>query len=236
MSVAAFAERLASVRARMDAAARRAGRDPRGITLVGVSKRMPTVRVAEAAQAGLVCVGENYVQEAREKRAALAECAQTRGLRWHLIGSLQRNKVRDALTIFDVIETVDRSALAEEIERRAAALGRRFDVLLQVNVSGEPQKTGAAPEDLPALAQACAALPHLRVTGLMTVPEASDDPEATRPAFAGLRRLRDSLRGAPGCETLRELSMGMSADFEVAIEEGATLVRVGTALFGRREG
>jgi pyridoxal phosphate enzyme (YggS family) len=229
-----FATRLAAVRSRIEAAARRAGRDAREITLVGVSKRMPAERIAEAARAGLTCIGENYVQEAREKRAALADCPQA--LRWHLIGNLQRNKARDAVALFDVIETVDRAALAEELDRRTAAAGRTLEILLQVNVSGEPQKAGARPQDVAALLAACAALPHLRVTGLMTVPEAADDAEATRPAFARLRALRDALRAAPGGQNLRDLSMGMSADFEVAIEEGATLVRVGTALFGPREG
>ena len=230
-----FAERLASVRARMAAAAQRAGRDPREVTLVGVSKRMPAASVAEAARAGLRCVGENYVQEAREKRAALADCAEAQGLRWHLIGNLQRNKARDAVALFDVIETLDRAELAQELERRAAAAGRTLEVLLQVNVSGEPQKAGAQPEAVAALLAACAGLPHLRVTGLMTVPEVADDAEATRPCFARLRALRDALRGESDAESLRELSMGMSTDFEVAIEEGATLVRVGTALFGPRE-
>jgi hypothetical protein len=230
-----FAERLASVRARMAAAAQRAGRDPREITLVGASKRMPAASVAEAARAGLACVGENYVQEAREKRAALADCAEAQGLRWHLIGNLQRNKAREAVALFDVIETLDRAELAQELERRAAAAGRTLEVFLQVNVSGEPQKAGAQPEAVPALLAACAGLSHLRVTGLMTVPEVADDAEATRPSFARLRALRDALRAESDAASLRELSMGMSTDFEVAIEEGATLVRVGTALFGPRE-
>jgi len=235
VSVGSFAERLAAVRARIGAAARRAGRDPAAVTLVGVSKRMPPERVAEAARAGLACVGENYVQEAREKKAALDPLPEARALRWHLIGNLQRNKARDAVATFDVVETVDRPGLAQELERRAAQAGRAHEVLLQVNVTGEPQKAGAAPQDVAALLCACAELPHLRVTGLMTVPEAAADPERTRPCFAQLRALRDALRDAPGGAGLRELSMGMSADFEVAIEEGATLVRVGTALFGPRE-
>lgn len=235
MSAEAFAVRLASVRARIAAAARRAGRDPDAITLVGVTKRMPAEHVAEAARAGLGFVGENYVREAREKRAALARCPEAQTLRWHLIGNLQRNKARDAVALFDVIETVDRVELANEIDRRAAESGRTLEVLLQVNVSGEPQKAGASPSDTPALLAACEALRHLRVTGLMTVPEIASDPEATRPAFARLRALRDALRERPEGAHLRELSMGMSADFEVAVEEGATLVRVGTALFGSRE-
>jgi hypothetical protein len=235
VSAEGFAERLESVRARIAAAARRAGRDAADVTLVGVSKRMPADRMAEAARAGLACVGENYVQEAREKRTALEALPETRALRWHLIGSLQRNKARDAVASFDVVETVDRVSLAQELDRRAAQAGRTLEVLLQVNVSGEPQKAGARPEQVEALLGACAELPHLRVTGLMAVPEAADDPERTRPSFARLRALRDELRAVPGGAGLRELSMGMSADFEVAIEEGATLVRVGTALFGPRE-
>ena len=235
MSAETIAARLASIRARIATAARRAGRDPGDVTLVGVAKRMPAESVAEAARAGLTCVGENYVQEARDKRAALAGRSEAQGLRWHFIGNLQRNKARDAVALFDVVETVDRAEIARELDRRAAAAERTLEVLLQVNVSGEPQKSGAAPDEVAALLAACAPLGHLRVAGLMTVPEVSDDPEATRPAFARLRALRDALRERPGGAGLRELSMGMSADFEVAIEEGATLVRVGTALFGPRE-
>jgi pyridoxal phosphate enzyme (YggS family) len=231
-----IAERLEAVCARIVAAARRAGRDPAEIVLIGAAKTRSADEVAQAAGAGLTCVGENYVQEARDKRASLAGREDTARLRWHLIGHLQRNKARDAVRTFDVIETVDRAALAQELERRAAAEKRTLEILLQVNVSGEPQKSGVAPEDLSDLLAACAALTHLRVTGLMTVPAATDDPAAVRPAFTRLRTLRDELRGAAGGESLRELSMGMSADFEVAIEEGATLVRVGTALFGPREG
>ena len=230
------AARLAEVRARIDAAALRAGREPREVTLVGVTKRVPAERMLEAARAGLICIGENYVQEARAKFAVLASAPEASALRWHLIGNLQRNKARDAALLFDVIETVDRIELATELERRAAAAGRELDVLLQVNVSGEPQKAGVAPGDAPALLAACAPLAHLRVRGLMTVPEATPLPEEGRAAFARLRELRETLRDSEGGESLTELSMGMSADFEVAIEEGATLVRVGTAIFGSREG
>ncbi len=233
---AGIADRLASVLARIDAAARRAGRDPGDVTLVGVSKKMPARSIAEAARAGLVCVGENYVQEAREKRDALEGVAEAQALRWHLIGRLQRNKARDAASLFDVVETIDRVEIARELDRRAAAAGRVLEALLQVNVSGEPQKAGAAPEDVAPLLECCGALPNLRITGLMTVPEAAANAEETRPAFARLRALRDALRSVPGGAGLVHLSMGMSADFEVAIEEGATLVRVGTALFGPREG
>lgn len=231
-----MAERLADVRARIEAAARRAGRDPRAVTLVGVTKRVPAERVAEAARAGLGCIGENYVQEAKEKFEALSGLPGTQGLVRHLIGPLQRNKAKEAVGIFDVIETVDRIALAQEIDRRAGAMGRTVTALLQVNVSGEPQKSGVSPEEVAGLLAACEALPSLRITGLMTVPAAAEDAEATRPAFAALRGLRDALRARPGGHGLVDLSMGMSADFEVAVEEGATLVRVGTAIFGRREG
>jgi hypothetical protein len=156
--------------------------------------------------------------------------------RWHFVGRLQRNKVRLAAQLFDVFESVDRLALAEALSAAAVAAGRTLEVLLQVNVSGEAQKGGVAPGELAALARAAAALPGLQLTGLMAIPAEGAEPEAARPAFATLRELRDGLcRAEPGL-TLAQLSMGMSADFEVAIEEGATSVRVGTALFGARGG
>jgi hypothetical protein len=226
------AARLAAVRERIAAAARRAGRDPAGVTLVGVSKRVPAERVAAAVAAGLTDAGESFVQEARAKLPAIAALGARP--RWHLVGRLQRNKARDAVRLFDCIHGVDRAELAEELSRRAQAEGRRVEVLLQVNLTGEPQKGGAPADALPALVAACAALPGLALRGLMTVPAADADPEAARPVFAALRALRDRLLDAPGGEDLRELSMGMSHDFEVAIEEGATMVRVGTALFGAR--
>jgi len=208
------------------------------VTLVGVTKRVPAERVAEALRAGLGVLGENYVQEARAKAEALATLLGSGGPRprWRLIGRLQRNKARDAVALFEAVETLDRAELAAELDRRAADAGRSLEVLLQVNLSEEAQKGGAAAEELPSLLAACADLPHLRVAGLMTVPAASSDPEAARPVFARLRALAAALRDVPGGAGLRELSMGMSADFEVAIEEGATLVRVGTALFGPRGG
>jgi hypothetical protein len=224
------------VRARIVRAAGRAGRDPASVTLVGVSKRQPAQRVVAALRAGLRDVGESYVQEAAAKQPRVHELlAPSPPPRWHLVGRLQRNKVRAALALFDVIHSVDRPALAEELSRRAAALGRRVELCLQVDLAGEPQKGGAPPEALAELLDLCARLPSLAAVGLMTVPPLHPDPEASRPHFARLRQLRDRLRERASGAALRELSMGMSADFETAIEEGATWVRVGTALFGARE-
>jgi pyridoxal phosphate enzyme (YggS family) len=234
---AALAGRLAALRERIAAAARRAGRAPEEVTLVGVAKRQPAESIVAAVAAGLRDVAENFVQEARDKwpavRAALAE----RGLeapRLHFVGRLQTNKARAAAALFDCVQSVDRVELARELSRRAEAAGRRLEALVQVNLSGEPQKGGAPPEALEALLAACAALPGLAVTGLMTVPEEDAEPELLRRRFARLRELRETFAGAD--RSLRELSMGMSADFELAIEEGATRVRIGTALFGAREG
>jgi hypothetical protein len=234
-----IASRLAELRGRIAAAARRADRDPRDVILVGVAKRQPAAAVREAVAAGLTHVGENYVQEGLAKRAEVARLlrgAEVALPRWHFIGRLQRNKARDVAAHFDLVETLDREPLGDELDRRAAAAGRRLDVLLQVDVAGEPQKGGAKPEDVPALLERSQRWSALRVVGLMAIPPATEHPEQARPAFARLRALRDALRGAPGAGSLRALSMGMSADFEVAIEEGATIVRVGTALFGARHG
>jgi len=237
-AAAEIPERLAAVRRRIAEAARRAGRDPAAVTLVGVSKRVPAERIAAAVRAGLRDLGESYVQEAGAKipevEALLASDPPARPPRWHLVGRLQRNKARDATGLFDVVQSVERPALARELARRAQAAGRRLPVLLQVNLTGEPQKGGAAPESVEELLAACASLSSLEVRGLMTIPEAAADPERSRPVFARLRALAEALARRPGGPDLPELSMGMSADFEVAVEEGATLVRVGTALFGPR--
>lgn len=230
--------RLGAVRERIARAAARAGRRPEDITLVGVSKRQPAEAVAALVAAGLAHCGENFVQEAREKipRVAALLGANARPPRWHFIGRLQSNKAKLAAELFDVVEAVDRPELARALDAHAAAAGRTLEVLLQVNVSGEAQKGGAAPEALEPIARALAALPRLRLTGLMAIPAATERPEDVRPAFARLRELRDGLCRAAGGLNLPQLSMGMSADFEVAIEEGATIVRVGTALFGARGG
>jgi pyridoxal phosphate enzyme (YggS family) len=233
------AERFAAVRERIAEAARRAGRRPEEITLVGASKRQAPGRIVSAVRAGLARVGESYAQEGLAKLAEVQAALEGSGVnapRWHFIGRLQSNKARAVARAFDVVETVDRPALGAELDRRAAQCGRRLAVLLQVNLSGEPQKGGAAPEQLAELLGQSTAWSQLDVVGLMTIPQAQPEAEDSRPAFARLRALRDELRGAPGGERLCELSMGMSGDYEVAIEEGATIVRLGTALFGPREG
>ncbi len=233
----AIGERLGAVRARIAAAASRVGRDPASISLLGASKYQPAGHVVAALEAGLRCLGENYVQEAREKQPIVLDALDartTRPPRWHMIGALQRNKARDAVRLFDVIETVDRLSLAQELDRRAGSHERTLDVFLQVNLSGEPQKAGLAEDAVPALLAACADLENLTVTGLMTIPAPHAEPDGNRDAFARLRRLRDELRSTTGGGSLEELSMGMSQDFETAIEEGATLVRVGQDIFGPR--
>jgi len=231
-----FRTRLVAVRERIARAAERAGRAPEAITLVGVSKRKAVMDIARAVEAGLTHVGENYVQEAIEKLPQVLEELPSAipQPRWHFIGQLQRNKARDVARHFDVVETVDRESLGRELDRRAAAAERRLDVLLQVNLSGEPQKGGAPPEAVETLLAASEAWDRLQVVGLMTVPENARSAEDSRKTFRTLRELRDTLQTAPGGMNLRELSMGMSRDFEIAIEEGATIVRVGTAIFGAR--
>jgi pyridoxal phosphate enzyme (YggS family) len=226
---AEIAAQLRALHARIAAAAARAGRAPEEITLVGVSKQVPAARVAEAVVAGLAHVGENYVNEARAKLPEISAALDRRGVawpRWHFVGRLQRNKAKLVAAAFDCLHSLVRPELGDALERHLLDAGRRLDALVQVNVAGEEQKGGVAPSELPALLEASARWQALRVTGLMTVPPADADP---RPHFAALRRLRDQL-GAP----LRELSMGMSGDFEVAIEEGATIIRIGTAIFGAR--
>ena len=213
---------LMRVRERIAAAATRAGRRPDDVLLIAVSKTMEAERVREAIEAGASALGENRVQEAKAKVAVLGHAVP-----WHLIGQLQTNKVKDALATFDVIQTVDRLELAREIEKRASASGRPMDVFIEVNVASEPQKAGFAPDALGGALEAIGGLPHLKVRGLMAIPPAVERAEDSRPAFRALRALAEKHR-------LGELSMGMSGDFEVAIEEGATLVRVGTAIFGPR--
>jgi pyridoxal phosphate enzyme (YggS family) len=225
-----IAGRLAEVRTRIDAAALRSGRLPGEITLVAVTKTVPVQLVLAAAAAGQRVFGENRVQEAHGKAAACGP-----GIVWHLIGHLQRNKAKAAVRLFEVLESLDSPVLAAELDRRAAEEQRRPRVLVQVKLAEEATKSGIGEQEAPALIETVARLPNLELAGLMTIPPPPERPEDSRAWFARLRRLRDRWEGTY-CErgALRELSMGMSADFEVAIEEGATLVRVGSVIFGVR--
>jgi pyridoxal phosphate enzyme (YggS family) len=227
MSIAA---NLARVKERIAAAALRVGRQPESVKLVGVTKMVDLPRVELAVQAGLEILGENYVQEAREK------IQRFRGLvRWHFIGRLQSNKAKHAVQLFHLIHTVDSLKLAEELNRRAGAIGLVIPVLIQGNIAAEATKGGVRVEEVRSLIEQVAGLDHLRIRGLMTMPPYFDDPERARPYFRRLRELSEEIAalGLPGVE-MAELSMGMSGDFEAAVEEGATLVRVGTAIFGAR--
>lgn len=224
------AERCAAVQARLAAACRLAGRDPSGVRLVGASKGQPVAVLRAAHEAGLALFGENRVQEALAKAAELPPA-----LEWHLLGPLQSNKVRQALRLFRTFHAVDRAAIAFDLDREAGKLGLAIDGFLEVNLGGEASKHGFAPESLLAEAAPLARLDHLRLRGLMAIPPPSEEPEGARPWFARLRILADELAAQPGFEGFsRWLSMGMSDDFEVAIAEGATHVRVGTLLFGPR--
>lgn len=230
------AARLAEVRARIARAAARAGRDPAGITLVGVAKRQPLERIVASVRAGLGVLGENFVQEARDLRPRLEAVVATPALRWHMVGRLQTNKLALAARLFDVVESLDRLDHVAPLARHARAAGRVLEVLIQVNVGDEPQKAGCDFEAVPELARAVSREAGLRLRGLMAVPPACEDPEAARPCFRRLRLARDAWQQSLPELDLGQLSMGMSSDFEVAIEEGATIVRVGTALFGPRIG
>lgn len=233
-------QRLAAVRRRIDTAAARAERDPADVRLVGVAKKQPTERILAAIAAGVHTLGQSYIQEAREVQptieAALAGDPATAGIKleWRMVGRLQRNKAAHAARLFDAVESVDRPELVETLARRAATEGRRLDVLIQVSLCGEPQKGGCELDIVPDLVDQVRQCESLRLSGLMTVPAASGDPQASRPAFRRLRELRASLAEIDPDFGSAALSMGMSADLEVAVEEGATLVRIGTALFGER--
>jgi pyridoxal phosphate enzyme (YggS family) len=224
-----LSDRLTAVRYRVDAAASDCGRDPAAITLISVGKTFPAEVVNEAVTAGATDLGENRVQEAVAKKPEVGEA------RWHLIGPLQRNKARAALEVFDIVHTVDRFEIADRLQYLLTEHWpeRRLDVLIEINVAEEPQKAGALPEDACELLEHANGCDRLSVCGLMAIPPWSEDPEASRPWFRKLRELRDRLQYEMG-RPLRELSMGMSHDFEIAIAEGATMVRVGTAIFGSR--
>ncbi len=231
-----LAQRIAAIRARVATAAGRAGRAPESVSIVAVSKTLPAQAVIAAAAHGLSLFGENRVQEAREKIAAVAAAGLTT-IRWELIGHLQTNKAARAVELFARVQSVDSVRLAEALSLRAHQTGRALPILLEVNIAGEASKAGIAPNDLVGVARAIAALPNLSLEGLMTVAPLVDDPEAVRPVFRQMRALRETLRAAVPMEPdggWSELSMGMTDDFEVAIEEGATLVRIGRAIFGSR--
>lgn len=225
-------QRLAEVRRSIEESARRAGRDPSEVKLVAVSKTHPAETLRRAIEVGVTELGENRVQEADEKINELGREVA----RWHLIGHLQANKARRAVALFDLIHSLDSISLAQRLDRLCEEAGREeLSVLIQVDLAGEATKSGAREADVPELARAIGACRRLRLLGLMTLPPFFDDAELVRPFFRRLRRLRDELakHAAFGAER-GELSMGMSHDYAVAIEEGATLVRIGTAIFGER--
>ena len=223
-----FQQRVDALRQRIDAACAAAGRSTDEVTLLPVTKTHPPAAAEYAARYGLAAVGENRVQEGVEKRAQVAA-----RLHWELIGHLQSNKARLAAAHFDRIQSVDSTKLLTVLDRSAGELGRKLAVLLEINAGDDPAKFGAAPAEASSLLEFALGLPHLHVGGLMTIAPLSDDPDVARRCFARLRALRDEL--APRFGTpLRELSMGMSGDFEAAIAEGSTQVRVGTALYGNR--
>lgn len=223
-----FQQRVDALQQRIAAACVAAGRAPSEVTLLPVTKTHPPAAAEFAARYGLSAVGENRVQEGVEKRAQVAA-----PLRWELIGHLQSNKARLAVTHFDRIQSVDSTKLLTVLDRTAGELGRKLAVLLEINAGDDPAKFGAAPAEASALLEFALKLPHLEVDGLMTIAPLSDDPAVARRCFARLRGLRDELASRFGTP-LRELSMGMSGDFETAIAEGSTQVRVGTALYGSR--
>lgn len=226
------AERLEFLRERIARVAERAGRDPESISLLAATKGQPIDRVRQAARAGQRLFGENRVAEGAAKIPILS--AEFPGATWRLIGPLQTNKARSALQYFHSVESLDRERLALRLENLLAESQRKFPVLLEVNLEAEATKSGVLPESAENLAAACFAQPHLDVRGLMAVPPFSEEPESSRPYFRRLRELRDRLQERFGRE-LPELSIGMSHDFEVAVAEGSTEVRIGTALFGPRE-
>ncbi len=223
-------ENLKLIKERIAAAAGRTGRDPSSVTLIAVTKTVEPERIREAVAAGAAILGENRVQEAKEKIEQLGLIAC-----WHLIGHLQTNKAKYAVKLFDLIHSVDNIGLAREIDKQAAKISKVQDILIEVSIAGEAAKAGVAIPETTALVREAAALRNISIKGLMTVPPLLDDPEAVRPYFRTLREMAAGIAAEriPGV-TMQELSMGMSGDFEAAVEEGATMVRVGTAIFGER--
>ena len=226
-----IADNLARVKERMAEAAMRSGRTPDSVKLVGVTKTVDVDRIKEAVSAGLQILGENYVQEARDKIKEVGGEAS-----WHFVGRLQTNKAKYAVKLFDLIQTVDSFKLARELNRRAQPLGRTIPIIIQVNLASEVSKGGVEPSECISLIEQISELPNLQILGLMTMPPFFDQPERARPYFAQLRELSQEIaRAQLPRVVMKELSMGMSGDFESAIEEGATLVRVGPAILGERK-
>ena len=223
--------RVQSVLAKIRAAAEKAGRSSSAVRLVAATKTVGIPQIAEGVQAGLLLLGENRVQEALTKIPAFTHGS----VQWHFIGQLQRRKVRSVIGVFDLIHSVDTLELAQEIDRRAGDAGHRQDVLLEVNIGNEPTKAGFRPDDVPQAVSEMAHLSHIRIKGLMAIPPPTSDPGSARPYFRRLAELAKTIdaQQLPSVK-MDELSMGMSNDYEVAIEEGATLVRVGSAIFGAR--
>jgi len=226
-----ISDNLRQIKANIATAANKAGRDPQTVKLVAVSKYVPIERLQEAVDAGQRLFGENYLQEAAEKIERLKG-----DISWHFIGHLQSNKAKQAASLFPMVETVDRLKIARTLDNQASQLGKELSILIQVNVGREAQKSGVLPEEAPKLLRAIQAETNLKVCGLMTMPPFFDAPEKSRPFFRQLKELADELASKRlfTDNSHVELSMGMSGDYEVAIEEGATIVRVGTALFGSR--
>jgi pyridoxal phosphate enzyme (YggS family) len=225
-------KRIQDVNRRVEKAAQESGRPPHSIRLVAVSKTIPAKRVKEALEAGIKLFGENYVQEARAKFNELYAYHPS----WHFIGHLQSNKAKYAVRLFDLIHSVDSLKLSRELNKQAKKINKIQDVLIQVNMSGETSKSGIDPKDAVRLIKEISSLENLSIKGLMTMPPFFNDPDTVRPYFSALRDLRDQLKNeSPPNVSLDELSMGMTGDYEVAIAEGATLVRIGTAIFGTRK-
>ncbi|MFW6011047.1 MAG: YggS family pyridoxal phosphate-dependent enzyme [Desulfosalsimonas sp.] len=224
-------ENIRLIQERIRNAAISCGRDPESVKLVAVTKTVEPERIRKAVDTGLNCFGENYIQEARQKAQDLADC----DISWHFIGHLQSNKAKYAVRIFDLIHSVDSFKLARELDRQAEKHGRIQNILIQINLGQEQSKSGITQKEAPGLARQISELDNLSIQGLMTMPPFFDQPEKVRPFFRKLAMLRDKISGEniPGVEP-KELSMGMTGDFEVAVEEGSTMVRIGTALFGER--
>ena len=225
-----IADNFRTITDRIASAAKRAGRDPSSVRLIVVTKTVDVESIRQAVAAGASVLGENRVQEAREKIEKLGN-----SLRWHLIGHLQTNKAKYAVKLFELIHSVDNLELAKELDRQAAKTGKVQNVLIEVNIAGESAKAGIAIQEVTALVRNAAKLKNISIKGLMTMPPYSEDPEDSRPYFRKLQEMAETIKkeNIPAV-TMNELSMGMSGDYEVAIEEGATMVRVGTAIFGNR--